>query len=64
MSLDKNKAVVHRFVEEFWSSGHLSAADELIAPDAKISYNQQEVTGIDALKALARSRREADYTVR
>jgi steroid delta-isomerase-like uncharacterized protein len=59
MSTEANKALVHRFIQEFWSSGNLSIADELIAPDAIISYNQQEVTGINALKALAHSRREA-----
>ena len=59
MSLDKNKAVVERFVEEFWSSGKLSIADELLAAEATISVNNQAVADIETLKAICRSFRDA-----
>ena len=59
MSLDENKALVHRFVEEFWSSGNLSTADELITADATISGNNQVMPDIETLKAFCRSMREA-----
>ena len=36
MSVEENKALVRRFVEEFWSAGNLAAADELIAEDARL----------------------------
>ena len=30
---EKNKAIVHRLLEEFWNKGNLSLADELFAPN-------------------------------
>jgi hypothetical protein len=36
MSCEENKAVVSRFVEEFWSQGNTAAADELMTADAAI----------------------------
>ena len=59
MSQDKNKALVERFVGEFWSSGKLSTADELLAADATISVNNQAVPDIATLKGFCRSLREA-----
>ncbi len=59
MSLDENKALVERFVGEFWSSGRLSAADELLTADATIAVNNQAVADIETLKAICRSIREA-----
>ena len=59
MSVDTNKAVVTRFVEEFWSSGNEAAADELMAEDVAIYVNNQEVKDTDALKLFARSIRGA-----
>jgi steroid delta-isomerase-like uncharacterized protein len=47
---DTNKALVTRFVEEFWSKGNLDAADEWMAPDAVIV--QPEVGGVAGLKAF------------
>ena len=46
----ENKALVVRFVEAFWSTGNLAAADELMAPDVVI--HQPEVGGIAGLKAF------------
>ena len=59
MSLEENKAVVERFVEEFWSSGKLSAADELLAADATIVVNNEPVADIETLKGFCRSLRDA-----
>src|SRR3954449_6818754 len=53
MSAEGNKALVRRFVEEFWNDGNMSAADELIASDAKIHMPTGEVVGVDGLKGFA-----------
>jgi len=47
---EANKALVVRFVEEFWSNGNLAAAEELMAPDAAI--HAPEVGGVAGLKAF------------
>jgi hypothetical protein len=36
MLAEENKALVHRFIEDFWNEGKTTAADELMAPDAEI----------------------------
>src|SRR5260370_8729171 len=36
MPCEENKAVVSRFVDEFWNQGKTSAADELMTADATI----------------------------
>ncbi len=59
MSVDTNKAVVARFVEEFWSSGNEAAAAELMAEDVAIYVNNQEVKDTHTLKLFARSLRDA-----
>jgi steroid delta-isomerase-like uncharacterized protein len=59
MATEANKALARRFGEEFWSSGQMATADELIAPGATISVNDREVMDIDTLKATARAWREA-----
>jgi steroid delta-isomerase-like uncharacterized protein len=59
MSTEANKALVQQFVEEFWSSGNVAVADKMVATDATIYVNNQEVTDIDTFKALARSIRTA-----
>ena len=43
MSTDENKALVERFVEEFWNEGNLKTADELMATDAEIHLPAGEV---------------------
>jgi steroid delta-isomerase-like uncharacterized protein len=50
MTTETNKALVVRFVDEFWSKGDLAAADELMTPDAVI--HQPEVSGIAGLKTF------------
>jgi steroid delta-isomerase-like uncharacterized protein len=57
MSTEANKALVRQFVEEFWNSGNVAVADEMIATDATIYVNNQEVADIDTFKALAHSMR-------
>ena len=57
MSAEEHKALVRRFVDEFWSKGNLAAADELMAPDAVV---YEPVVGTPAdLKATAREFRAA-----
>ncbi len=51
MSTEENKALVRRFVDEFWSKGNLVMADELMSADAVI---HNPVAGAPAdLKAFA-----------
>jgi steroid delta-isomerase-like uncharacterized protein len=59
MSSNENKALVERFVAEFWSGGKLDSANELLAADATIAVNNQAVADVEALKAICRSVREA-----
>jgi len=59
MSAEENKALVERFVEEFWNEGNMSAADELMAPDAEIHMPTGEVVDLDGLKSFAGAFRES-----
>jgi steroid delta-isomerase-like uncharacterized protein len=51
MDSQEMKDLVTRFVDEFWSSGNLEAADRLIAKDAVV-YEPQ-VDGVEGLKGFA-----------
>lgn len=53
MSAEENKALVRRFVEEFWNEGNMSAADELMAVDAAIHMPTGEMVDLDGLKSFA-----------
>jgi steroid delta-isomerase-like uncharacterized protein len=53
MSAEENKALVRRFVEEFWNEGNMAAADELMAVDAVIHMPTGEVVNLDGLKSFA-----------
>jgi predicted ester cyclase len=53
MSAEENKALVERFVEEFWNEGNTSVADELMAPDAEIHLPSGEVVNPDEAKDFA-----------
>ena len=53
MSAEENKALVRRFVEEFWNEGNMSAADELMAIDAEIHMPTGEMVDLDGLKRFA-----------
>ena len=57
MSAEEHRALVRRFVDEFWSGGDFAAADELMAVDAVV---HEPVGGTPAdLKAVARAIRVA-----
>ncbi len=53
MSAEENKALVRRFVEEFWNQGNTSAVDELMEIDAVIHMPTGEVVDLDGLKGFA-----------
>lgn len=53
MSTEENKALVRRFVEEFWNEGNTATADELMAVDAKIHMPPGEILNLDELKGFA-----------
>ena len=53
MSAEENKALVRRFVEEFWNEGNMATADELMAVDAEIHMPTGEVVDLDGLKGFA-----------
>ena len=59
MSAEENKALVSRFVEEFWNEGNMSAADELMAIDAEIHMPTGEMVDLDGLKSFAGTFRES-----
>jgi predicted ester cyclase len=59
MSVEENKALVRRFVEEFWSTGNLAAADELIAEDAMITLPGIGQVDHASFKGFARTLRGA-----
>ncbi|MGW4355147.1 ester cyclase [Nocardia sp. NPDC004582] len=54
---ESNKALIERFVNEFWNAGRLAAADELMAPDVVI--HSPEVDGIEGLEAFNTALRAA-----
>ncbi len=54
MFAEENKALVRRFVKDFWNEGNMSAADELMAPGAEIHMPTGEVVDVDRLKSFAR----------
>ncbi len=56
---EENKALVRRFVEEFWNEGNTTAANELMAIDAEIHMPTGEVADIDGFKGFAATWRES-----
>lgn len=60
MSLESNKTLVRRVIEEVYNQGSYEAADELIAP-GYTSHNGQShtVVGVEGVKQAARKQREA-----
>jgi steroid delta-isomerase-like uncharacterized protein len=59
MSAEGNKAMVRRFVKEFWNEGNTATADELMAVDAEIHMPTGEVVSLDELKSFAGAWRES-----
>lgn len=68
MSIDENKALVHRWVEEVWNRGNLDLLEELYAP-AWVGHFPQDtdVTGAAGHRQLGRAFQaafpDAHYTV-
>jgi predicted ester cyclase len=59
MSVQEQKAVVRRFVEEFWNQGHVAVADELLSVHATIVLPGMEPLSLDGLKTFALTFRSA-----
>ena len=59
MSAEENKALVRRFVQEFWNEGNTAAADELMASDAVIHLPTGDVLDLEELKIFAGTWRES-----
>jgi steroid delta-isomerase-like uncharacterized protein len=59
MTIEDNKALVNRFVDEFWNSGNELAANQLMADGVTIVVNNQPVEDTVALKGFARMLRSA-----
>ncbi|HLJ81146.1 MAG TPA: ester cyclase [Ktedonobacterales bacterium] len=59
MSGEANKALVSRFVEEFWSKGNTAAADELMTAEATIVLPGSGQVSKEDFKAFALTLRGA-----
>jgi steroid delta-isomerase-like uncharacterized protein len=59
MSAEENKALVRRFVEEFWNKGNTAAADELMASAAVIHLPTGDVLNPNELKIFVGTWRES-----
>ena len=59
MAFDDNKALVRRFVEEFWNQGNTTAADELMTADATIFLPGRGQVSKESFKAFATTLRSA-----
>jgi len=59
MSRVENKALVSRFVEEFWNQGNTAAADELMTADATIVLPGSGQVSKETFKGFARTMRSA-----
>ena len=59
MSPEANKALVRRFVQEFWNEGDTTAVDELIAIDAAIHMPTGEVVDPEGFKRFVAMWRES-----
>jgi len=59
MSGEANKALVSRFVEEFWSKGNTAAADELMTAEATIVLPGSGQVSKEDFKAFATTLRGA-----
>ncbi|MGH6824326.1 ester cyclase [Methyloceanibacter sp.] len=64
MSVEQNKTVARRFIEEVWNEGRLEVADELLAPNL-INHQAAEPTrGREAFKQFIAEFRAANPGVR
>jgi predicted ester cyclase len=53
MSVEENKAIFRRMIEEVWNKRNLDAADELFAPDATSPSAPQLPPGPEGVKMIA-----------
>jgi predicted SnoaL-like aldol condensation-catalyzing enzyme len=65
MSVERNKAIARRFIEEVWNEGRLEVADELLAPNL-VNHQAADgpTTGRDAFKQFVAQFRAAYPRVR
>jgi len=63
MSIEQNKQIMRRMIEEIWNQGNLATADELFAPDHTSPSAPQLPPGSEGVKFLVKAFREAmpDY---
>ena len=63
MSIDQNKQIMRRMIEEIWNQGNLATADELFAPTHTSPSAPQLPPGSEGVKMLVKMFREAmpDY---
>lgn len=59
MSVEVNKELVRRFVDEFWNAGNMAAADELMTRDARISLPGRGPVDKEGFKQFASLMRRA-----
>ena len=59
MSHEENKALVSRFVEEFWNQGNTAAADELMTADTTIFLPGSGQVSKESFKTFATAIRSA-----
>lgn len=53
MSVEENKAIFRRFIEEVWNKGNLAVADELFAPNAFSPSAPNLPPGPEGVKIIA-----------
>jgi predicted ester cyclase len=63
MTIEQNKQIMRRMIEEVWNQGNLAAADELFAPTHTSPSAPQLPPGSEGVKFLVKAFREAmpDY---
>jgi steroid delta-isomerase-like uncharacterized protein len=63
MTIDQNKVIMRRMIDEVWNQGNLASADELFAPDHTSPSAPQLPPGSEGVKILVKMFREAmpDY---
>ena len=63
MSIDQNKIIMTRMIEEVWNQGNLASADELFAPNHTSPSAPQLPPGSEGVKMLVKMFRQAmpDY---
>ena len=60
MSIEENKALIHRHVEEVFNKGDLSFVEDIIAPDYVCHMSETyEFKGIDGFKQIVTGTRNA-----